>query len=90
MTSISFPDFRGLSKPGSEDPIYEFLALNLTPDWLIRAGIRSMLSQKLKQESCCEEVRMERLMKMVAGLSVSPVAIATACANEQHYMVPTE
>lgn len=90
MTSISFPDFRGLSKPGSEHPIYEFLALNFTPDWLIRVGIRSMLAQKLTEESCHEEVRMERLMKMVAGLSVSPVAIATASANEQHYMVPTE
>lgn len=75
----------------SEAFVYELLAKNFTPDWLIRLGIRNMLARKLKEEwrgSC--ELQQAHIMRMVQELSAAPIAIATAAANEQHYQVPTE
>lgn len=88
--AIIKPDFKSLSKPGSEDPLYEFLARDICPDWLIRAGIKRMLGQKLKEQALSVEDRQKHMTRMVQELVSSPVAIETASANEQHYMVPTE
>ena len=83
------PDFEKLSEPGSESLIYELLALNILPDWLIRLGVRNMLATKIKEESAPDAELARRLDKMVEELGRMPVAIATESANEQHYMVPT-
>ncbi len=80
-----------LRKPQSEALIYEILATNMVPDFLIRAGIRHMLKTKLKEESYASyDLQQAHLLKMVKELSVAPIAIETAAANEQHYQVPTE
>ncbi|CAN5387008.1 cyclopropane-fatty-acyl-phospholipid synthase family protein [soil metagenome] len=80
-----------LRKAQSEALIYEILATNLVPDFVIRAGIRQMLKTKIKEETCSsKELQQARLLAMVKELSQSPIAIETAAANEQHYQVPTE
>jgi cyclopropane-fatty-acyl-phospholipid synthase len=59
------------------------------PDWAIRWGIRRLLAQRLRGESAGDlEAQKARLMKFIALLRVSPIAIETAAANEQHYEVP--
>jgi len=84
-------NFANLSKPGSEAFIYEVLATNLVPDFLIRAGIRKMLAQKLKEETrATHELQQQHLLAMVKELSQMPVAIKCASANEQHYQVPPQ
>jgi cyclopropane-fatty-acyl-phospholipid synthase len=61
------------------------------PDGLIRAGIRRLLRQRLDElYAGGPEERQARLMRFVAELRTSPIAINTREANEQHYEVPTE
>jgi cyclopropane-fatty-acyl-phospholipid synthase len=79
------------SKPGSEAPVYEMIASGLVPDFVVRAGIKSMLRTKLKEENKGSfTAQQAHTMAMVAELKSMPVAIETAAANEQHYQVPTE
>ncbi len=67
------------------------LARGLVPDPLIRAGIRHLLSAKLREEGLGDiEERDRRFASFRGGLDASPIAINTADANEQHYQVPTE
>jgi len=70
--------------------IDELLAKDIIPDALIRIGIRQRLKGTLTpfEKLNCEE-RQRLLMKHVAELKSSPVAIATDEANEQHYELPT-
>lgn len=90
-TSSSAYGFTPLRKPQSEALVYEILATNMVPDFLIRAGIRHMLKTKLKEETYPSyELRQAHLLNMVKELSEAPIAIETAAANEQHYQVPTE
>ena len=71
------------------------LALNLLerdwlPDFLIRFGIRRLLAERLREERKADaEAQQAHLMRFVAELRASPVAIATREANEQHYEVPS-
>ena len=68
-----------------------WLERGLLPDWLIRIGIRRLLSARLRKEqqgSPAEQA--ERLMRFVAQLRQSPVAIWPDAANAQHYEVPAE
>jgi cyclopropane-fatty-acyl-phospholipid synthase len=78
--------------PASSTPLFErILEKNLTPDPLIRFGIRRLLARRLQEETESEPMRQrERLMRMVSMLRESPVALATQQANEQHYEVPAE
>ena len=68
----------------------ELLAKGIIPDVLIRIGIRHRLAGTLApfQKLDCAE-RQQLLMQHVAELRASPIAIATAEANEQHYELPT-
>jgi cyclopropane-fatty-acyl-phospholipid synthase len=60
------------------------------PDWLIRFGIRRLLSQRLREEKRGDSAaRQAHLLKLVAELKTLPIAIDTRAANEQHYEVPT-
>lgn len=70
--------------------IDRLLATNLIPDSLIRTGIRRLLAGTIR-EHLRGDVEKQRaaLMKHVAGLTESPIAIQTHDANEQHYEVPT-
>lgn len=71
------------------DWIYNALATDLVPEWIIRAGIRRMLAQKLRTESKpTTELQRRALMSFVKELKSSPIAIHTDAANRQHYEVP--
>jgi len=61
------------------------------PDFLIRAGIRKLLKQRLKDENKGNtEAQQAHLMALIDELKASPIAVNTADANQQHYEVPTE
>jgi len=61
------------------------------PDFAIRAGIRHLLKQRLKDEDKGNpEAQQEHFMKLIAELRSSAIAVNTAEANEQHYEVPAE
>lgn len=67
------------------------LASGLVPDFIIRAKIRALLRQRLKDESKGDiEADQAHFMKLVEELKNSPIAVETKAANEQHYEVPTE
>lgn len=64
---------------------------NKVPDFLLRKGIRKLLQQRLDDENKGNvETQQAHLMKLIADLKASPIAVNTADANEQHYEVPTE
>jgi cyclopropane-fatty-acyl-phospholipid synthase len=67
------------------------LEKNLLPDWLIRAGIRRLLRQRLREENQGAPAEQQaHLLKLVEELKRSPIAIETQAANEQHYEVPAQ
>jgi cyclopropane-fatty-acyl-phospholipid synthase len=68
---------------------FSLLERDLLPDWLIRAGIRRLLAQRLRGEDKGGlEAQQAHFMRFVEELRASPVAIATREANEQHYELP--
>lgn len=70
--------------------VNDLLAKDLLPDAAIRFGIRQRLANTLrKNKQPNTEAQQAALMRHVAELKASPVAIATDEANEQHYEVPT-
>jgi cyclopropane-fatty-acyl-phospholipid synthase len=67
------------------------LERNLLPDFLVRFGIRRLLKARLEEENQGDpEAQQQHLMKLIARLRLSPVAINTADANQQHYELPNE
>mgnify|MGYP002623788687 CR=1 FL=1 len=59
------------------------------PDWLVRAGIRRLLRDRLRMEHADDPERSAaRLAAWIARCDASPVAIETRAANDQHYEVP--
>ena len=63
----------------------------LLPDALVRAGMRSLMRQRLIDEGADDApLAVERLAALVAELRESPIAKETDAANEQHYEVPAE
>jgi cyclopropane-fatty-acyl-phospholipid synthase len=70
--------------------VNDLLAKDLLPDAAIRFGIRQRLANRLRKNKQPNiEAQQAALMRHVAELKASPVAIATDEANEQHYEVPT-
>ncbi|MFZ1086006.1 MAG: cyclopropane-fatty-acyl-phospholipid synthase family protein [Terracidiphilus sp.] len=68
-----------------------WLERGLLPDWLIRIGIRRLVSARLRKERHgSPAAQAERFMQFVAQLRQSPVAIRADAANEQHYEIPAE
>lgn len=64
---------------------------NRVPDFLLRKGIRKLLRQRLADENKGDvEAQQTHLMTLIAQLKVSPIAVNTADANQQHYEVPTQ
>jgi cyclopropane-fatty-acyl-phospholipid synthase len=59
------------------------LERDVVPDPLIRAGIRTLLRSRLREES-----RLDRKSRFIDELRRSPIALHTAAANTQHYEVP--
>jgi len=59
------------------------------PDWMVRLGIRRLLTRRLAQEFDRDPMRRaQRSQALIAELAESAVAIETDAANEQHYEVP--
>jgi len=64
---------------------------NRVPDFLLRAGIRNLLKQRLRDEDKGGvEAQQAHLMELISELKASPIAVNTSDANEQHYEVPTQ
>lgn len=64
---------------------------DLVPDWILRAGIRRLIAQRLRDEDQGDPERQQaHLMRYVEQLKASPIAIHTPSANRQHYEVPAE
>jgi cyclopropane-fatty-acyl-phospholipid synthase len=64
---------------------------DLVPDWILRAGIRRLVAQRLREEDKGDpEIQLAHLMSYVEQLKASPIAIHTPTANQQHYEVPAE
>jgi cyclopropane-fatty-acyl-phospholipid synthase len=65
------------------------LERDLLPDFLVRFGIRRLLKARLVEEDKGSPGAQQRhLMKLVARLKASPIAINTGDANRQHYELP--
>ena len=70
---------------------FRLLARNLLPDSIVRFGIRRLLTERLREEKrTSEEAQQRHLMRFIAQLKASPIAINTREANEQHYELPCE
>ena len=83
------------AKPHAQTPrsnlsLDALLEKNLLPDWLIRIGIRRLLRERLREENQgSAEAQQTHLLKLIAELKQSPIAVETVAANTQHYEVPT-
>lgn len=65
------------------------LERGFVPDALVRRKIRELLRQRLSEERAGDaEAALEREERLIAQMRESPIALATAEANEQHYEVP--
>src|ERR1700735_73025 len=74
--------------PAWYEPLVE---RDLAPDWILRAGIRRLVAQRLREEDKGEPERQQaHLMWYIDQLKASPIAIHTPAANQQHYEVPAE
>ena len=75
-------------------PASGFLGLaerGLVPDRMLRAGIRRLCAQRLRDERAGGvDAQAERFVKRVDELRRSPIAIHTDAANAQHYELPAD
>jgi cyclopropane-fatty-acyl-phospholipid synthase len=63
----------------------------IVPDRIIRAGIRGLCRQRLREEGRgSPEDLLRRRQAFLESLRRSPIAVETRAANEQHYEVPAE
>ena len=68
-----------------------FAESGIAPDRLIRAGIRALNRQRLRDERRDSiEALHEHQRAFIASLRQSPIAVETRAANEQHYEVPPD
>ncbi|WP_211195716.1 SAM-dependent methyltransferase, partial [Legionella pneumophila] len=59
------------------------------PDGLVRAGMRALMRQRLRDEGLNDgELRSRRFNALLDELHGSPIAIETDAANTQHYELP--
>ena len=71
--------------------ILEWTEQGLVPDTVIRAGIRRLCRQRLRDiEAKDIESSARRLLSFVEEMDGSVIAPLPECANEQHYEVPPE
>jgi len=63
----------------------------LIPDFVIRAAIRKMLKERLKEEDRgSEDANRAAKLAFVEEMKRSPIALRTDSANAQHYEMPAE
>jgi len=62
---------------------------NRLPDFIVRAGIRRLLRERLRKLSTDDcELRSERTEKFISKMCTGPLAPVPEKANEQHYEIP--
>ena len=87
-STFSTSESAAQSKPAWYEPLVE---RDFVPDWVLRAGIRRLVAQRLRDEDQGDpERRQAHLLQYVEQLKASPIAIHTPAANQQHYEVPAE
>lgn len=70
---------------------FDWAERGLIPDPLVRFGIRRMLVERLRSEDRgTAELQDQAKAELIERLRRSPIAEATATANEQHYEVPAD
>lgn len=81
----------GIKQSSSSRVWYDrFVDRDIVPDAMLRAGIRRLLRERLREEDLGNaEENLARKQKFVEQMKASPIAIKTQAANEQHYEVPT-
>ncbi|MEO8503604.1 MAG: cyclopropane-fatty-acyl-phospholipid synthase family protein [Acidobacteriota bacterium] len=76
----------------SLSPVLALVDRGLVPDGLLRVGIRRLLRQRLAEERGKLGANADGLSnesnEFLSKLRASPIALATAEANQQHYEVP--
>jgi len=71
--------------------LIHFAESGMAPDWLIRAGIRVLIRQRLREEDQKSAKGLVAQSQAFADiLKKSPIAVDTRAANEQHYEVPPD
>lgn len=82
----------GQTVPQTKTAWYEPLVdRDLVPDWILRAGIRRLIAQRLQIENKGDpEGQQAHLMSHIQQLKANPIAVHTPTANQQHYEVPAE
>ena len=74
--------------PEMQSSWYEgLLDRGMVPDAVIRAGIRRLCAQRLREEKAEGPARKAAL---IAQMRKGPVALSTEAANQQHYEVPAK
>jgi cyclopropane-fatty-acyl-phospholipid synthase len=69
----------------------QLIERNVLPDWVVRLGIRHLLRVRLREESAGgSETQEARKLQIIDRMRKSPIAVATAAANTQHYEVPSQ
>lgn len=69
----------------------DWVERGIVPDPLIRAGIRRLCQQRLREISADDcEAASSATETFIAGMNASDIAPVPALANEQHYEVPAE
>jgi cyclopropane-fatty-acyl-phospholipid synthase len=69
--------------------VLEWTERGLVPDSVIRAGIRRLCRQRLKDIQAADpEASAARMEAFVAAMNLAPIACVPELANEQHYEVP--
>jgi cyclopropane-fatty-acyl-phospholipid synthase len=67
------------------------LERGLLPDALVRAGIRRLLRERLREQKAGGiEAQRQRMARLLEHMRTSPIALRTREANTQHYEVKTE
>ncbi|GFR50780.1 hypothetical protein Agub_g13045 [Astrephomene gubernaculifera] len=61
----------------------------MVPDFVLRFGIRYLLSVRVAEVPKDLETRLRRTIEFVEELKGMPIAVNTCEANEQHYEIPT-
>jgi cyclopropane-fatty-acyl-phospholipid synthase len=82
-------DTMELASDRPADGVLGLAERGLVPDALLRAGIRRMCAQRLRDEHADDpDAAARRNAALIAELRASPVAIHTDAANRQHYELP--
>src|SRR5271167_4178448 len=78
-------------RPGRRFWYERALESGLVPDRVIRAAIRRMLRERLREEDRGSDLaNLARMDEFVREMKAAPIALRVESANAQHYEVPAE